>query len=173
MSKLAAIFCVLAAGAVMVTAVAGQESHTRATATVARDVLRVVDESGKRTDIKKADLAKLKRVTIKALDHGTATEFEGVVLADVLKLAGVEFGEKLRGRRLASYVLIEAADKYRVIFSLAELDAGFTDKVVILADKRDGTPLTNAGPWQIVAPDEKRAGRWIRQVQSIKVVNVP
>jgi hypothetical protein len=137
-------------------------------------VLTVVNEAGKQTQFKVADLALLKRVTVKASDHGTATTFDGVMLVDVLSAAGVVFGEKLRGPRLASYLLVEAADKYRVVYALAELDPGFTDRIVILADKRDGKPLDDkAAPWQIVAPDEKRPGRWVRQVKGLRVINAP
>jgi DMSO/TMAO reductase YedYZ molybdopterin-dependent catalytic subunit len=63
-----------------------------------------------------------------------------------------------------------AADDYVVSYSLAELDPGFTDRVVILADRRDGKPLAeNAAPFQIVVPGEKKHGRWIRQVVSLTV----
>ena len=34
--------------------------------------------------------------------------------------------------------MIEAADGYRVLFTLPELDSLFADKVVLLADRRDG-----------------------------------
>jgi hypothetical protein len=39
------------------------------------------------------------------------------------------------------YVVAEAADGYRVVFSLAELDPGIRDSDVIVADTLDGTPL--------------------------------
>lgn len=134
-------------------------------------ILFVQNEAGVELRLTAADLSKLKRISVKTSDHGTATVFEGVALIDVLKLAGVEFGEKLRGKRLASYLLVEAADKYQVVFALAELDPGFTDKVIILADQRDGRELAEkAGPWQIVAPDEKKAGRWVRQVVRLKIL---
>ena len=56
-----------------------------------------------------------------------------------------------------------------MLAALAELDSGFTDRVVILADRRDGKPLAeNAAPFQIV-PGEKKHGRWIRQVVSLTV----
>lgn len=142
-------------------------------AQTADPAIELVNEIGQKTNLVRAELSKLPRVTVKATEHGTATTFEGVSFVEVLKLGGVEFGEKLRGNRLASYVLVEAADKYQVVFSLAELDPGFTDKVVILADKRDGKPLPeNAREWQIVVPDEKRPGRWIRQVVGLKIILV-
>ena len=38
--------------------------------------------------------------------------FEGVTLKSVLEKAGVRFGESLRGKRMASCLLVEAADGY-------------------------------------------------------------
>lgn len=138
---------------------------------VSAQTLVVRGEDGKESKFGKADLAKLKRVTLKVTDHGKEATFEGVILADVLNAAGVELGEKLRGPRMASFLLVEAKDRYRAVYALAELDAGFTDKIVILADKRDGKDLPeNALPWQIVAEGEKRAARWVRQVTVLRVV---
>ena len=46
--------------------------------------------------------------------------------------------------------------------------AAFTDRVVLLADRRDNQPLPTAeGPLRLVIPDEKRHARWVRQVVSI------
>jgi hypothetical protein len=85
-----------------------------------------------------------------------------------LQPLGLPFGKDLRGKALTIYLLIEAQDGYQVVFTLPELDALFTDKVVLLADRRDGKPLSEKeGPLRIVVPDEKRQARWIRQVKSI------
>jgi len=62
---------------------------------------------------------------------------------------------------------------YRVVFALAELDPAFTDRVILLADRADGQPLDNkTGPFRIVVPGEKRMARWVRQVITLKVVQV-
>lgn len=75
---------------------------------------------------------------------------------------------------MASYVVAEAGDGYRVVFSLAELDSDFVDSEVIVADTLDGAPLgTKQGPFKIVAPHEKRPARWIRMLKSLTVVKVP
>ena len=77
------------------------------------------------------------------------------LICDCLRLVGVPLGEQLRGDRLAMYVVVEASDKYRVLFALPELDAAFTDRVVLLADRRDEQPLPAAeGPLCLVIPDE-------------------
>ena len=145
---------------------------TKPVPAVSNHAIFVENERGQKMSFRAGDLAKLKRVNVKASAHGQEGVYEGVLLVDVLTLAGVEFGEKLRGKRLAGYLLVEAADKYQVVFALAELDPGFTDKVVILADKCDGKPLPeNTGNWQIVVPDEKRPGRWVRQVISLKIMH--
>jgi hypothetical protein len=52
---------------------------------------------------------------------------------------------------MATYVLAEAADGYRVLYSLAELDSDFQDAEVIVADTMNGSPLgEKQGPF--VAP---------------------
>jgi hypothetical protein len=46
---------------------------------------------------------------------------------------------------MATYVLVEAADDYHVIFSLAELDSSFLDSEVLVADSMDGVALGQDG----------------------------
>jgi hypothetical protein len=117
-----------------------------------------------------AELAALPQQTIKAIEHGTSVTFEGVPLSDVLAKVQAPVGEKLRGKALADYLLVEGADGYRAVFALAELDPAFSDKRVYLATKRDGKPLSEKeGPFRIVAPDEKRPARWVRQVTALKI----
>ena len=134
----------------------------------AQAAIDVIPADGKTLSV---TLTGLPRHTVSAEDHGARITFEGVLLRDVLAKAGVALGEKLHGpTALTSFVLATALDHYQVIFSIAELDAGFTDQIILLADRRDGKPLgAGAGPLQIVVPHEKRAGRWIRQVNRLEV----
>lgn len=140
-------------------------------ATASTPLLSVGGEVEHTLKLTAADLAKLPRQTVSAKDHdGKETTFEGVELGEVLKLAGVQFGEHLKGKSLALFLVAEAADNYRAVFALPELDHAFTDRVILLADKRDGKPLTAAeGPLRIVVPDEKRQARWVRQVNSLTI----
>ncbi len=118
-----------------------------------------------------ADLAKLPRRTVNAKDHnGKEASFEGVELGEVLKLAGVKFGEALRGKSLALFLVVDARDGYRAVFALPELDHAFTDRVILLADRRDGIALAaTEGLLRVVVPDEKRQGRWVRQVITLTI----
>ena len=91
----------------------------------------------------------------------------------MLSLAGVELGDKLRGPRMTEMLLVEAADGYRVAFALAEVDPPFAVRDIIIADKRDGKPLdAKEGPLRIVAPGDKRAARWVRQVKALRLIAV-
>ena len=119
-----------------------------------------------------ADLKNMPRKKLTVVNpHDKKTEaYEGVLLEDLLRKAGVPQGEKLRGPSMATYILAEAGDGYRVVFSLAELDSGILDSEVIVADTMDGAPLgANQGPFRLVAPHEKRPARWVRMLKSITV----
>jgi DMSO/TMAO reductase YedYZ molybdopterin-dependent catalytic subunit len=120
-----------------------------------------------------ADLVKLSRHTERVKDHdGVDASFSGVALVEILRLAGVALGEQLRGKALTTYLLVKAADGYQVVFALPELDSGFTDRVIFLADQRDGKPLSaKEGPLRIIVPGEKRHARWVRQVTDLTVVH--
>lgn len=97
--------------------------------------------------------------------------YSGVILSDLLQKAGATMGQQLRGENLTKYILVEASDGYQVVFALAELDASFTDRKIILANKIDGQPLAAAdGPYRIIVQDEKKPARCIKQVTAIKVV---
>jgi hypothetical protein len=113
----------------------------------------------------------MSRRSVKVKDpQGRESVFEGVLVADVLKKAGVRQGKELRGEFLSLYLQVDAADGYRVIFSLPELDEAFTDRIVLLADRKDGKPLSEReGPFRIIVPDEKRAARWVRQVVALTI----
>jgi DMSO/TMAO reductase YedYZ molybdopterin-dependent catalytic subunit len=122
------------------------------------------------------DLHRMSRTTLHVTNpHNHQEEvYEGVPLAALLEQAGVPQGEQIRGPWMASYVLAEAADGYRVVFALAELDRGFLDSEVLVADTMDGMPMgAGEGPFKLVAPHEKRPARWVRMLKSLTVVQVP
>ena len=132
--------------------------------------LEVTGADGTSAALSAAQISALRHVTIATKDHDTPAQFDGVPLAEMLKLAGVETG-KMKGPQMTEALLVEAADGYKVVFALAELDPDFSDRQIILADKRNGKPLDDKqGPWRIVAPGDKRPARWIRQVTSCKIV---
>jgi hypothetical protein len=137
-------------------------------------VLTVQTDSGKQVVLSRADLEALPHVKVTVSEHSSApVNLEGVTLRSVLEKAGVAFGESMKGKRLTNCLLVEASDGYRVVIALPELDPAFTDKQTVLAFLRDGKPLSEKeGPYRIVIPDEKRMARWVRQVTTLKIVDV-
>jgi DMSO/TMAO reductase YedYZ molybdopterin-dependent catalytic subunit len=99
--------------------------------------------------------------------------FQGVLLIDLLKQAGVELGIGLKGKNQAQYLLVEAADGYKVVFSLPEIDPEFSGKQILVAHSRDGIPLEEGvGPFRLVVPEEKLHARWIREVIAVKLIKI-
>jgi hypothetical protein len=135
--------------------------------------LTIQTEDGKQTVLSRADVEALPHLNVVTDAPGTSTKFVGVSMKAVLEKAGVTFGESIRGKRLASCLLVEAVDGYRAVIALPELDPAFTDKVIVLAFLHDGKSMDEKeGPYRIVIPDEKRMARWVRQVTTLKIVNV-
>jgi hypothetical protein len=117
-----------------------------------------------------SDVAKLPQQTVKAADHGIQTSFDGVLLADVLGKVDLPTGEKFHKTAVSYYLTVEGRDGYRAVYAWAELDPTFLDKPVYLVTKRDGKLLSDKdGPFQVVAPGEKRGARWVRQVMSLEI----
>jgi hypothetical protein len=130
----------------------------------------VTGVGGKAIDLTAADLFNLPQHTVRTTDHGTPATFEGVLLADVLAKVDLPAGEKFHSTAAGYYLVVEATDGYRAVFAWAELDSTFMDKAVYLVTHRDGKPLpANEGPFQLVAPGEKRNARWVRQVTALTI----
>jgi DMSO/TMAO reductase YedYZ molybdopterin-dependent catalytic subunit len=117
-----------------------------------------------------ADLKALPRTAMQAGSQ-QPQRFEGVALTEVLRRAGVPLGGELAGEWLGSYVVATGADGYRVAFSVGELDGGFGNAQVLVADSVDGAALAEGqGPFRLVVPGDRRAARWVRNLKSITVV---
>jgi hypothetical protein len=102
-----------------------------------------------------------------AKTHDGKATFDGIELGDVLKLAGVKFGEQLRGKGCA---LPRSRSCRRLSRSSpCPSSIAYTDRIIVLADRRDGKPLAEKeGPLRIVVADETQA-RWVRQVVSLTI----
>jgi DMSO/TMAO reductase YedYZ molybdopterin-dependent catalytic subunit len=120
-----------------------------------------------------AELKAMPRTTVTVSEEGREIKYEGVLVGELLKRAGAPVGRDLSGKAVATYVRASAKDGYQVVFSLAELDPGFTSNDIIVADTIDGKPLFDyQGPLRIVAPHDKRGARSIRMLQRIEVVRL-
>ena len=128
--------------------------------------VKVSGEVTKQLTLYPSDLAQMKRSTARMKDRdGKEHSYTGVAIQEILDLAGVTTGKQLRGENLAKYLLVKCADGYEVLFSLAEIDSSFTDRIIILADSLEGNPLpADKGPFRLVVPGEKKPARSCFQV---------
>jgi hypothetical protein len=130
-------------------------------------------ENGKQIVLTRADIEALPHSKVATGTFGDSTAFEGVTLKALLDKAGAGLGEPLKGKRMSSCLLVEAADGYRVVIALPETDPAFTDKQIILAFLKNGKPLDDKeGPYRIVITDEKKMARWVKQVTTVRIVDV-
>lgn len=136
--------------------------------------IMVTGEDGKPQRFDADALSKLPQRVVQAEAHGLRAQCNGPALIDVLAKVGAPAGEALRGKSMAMYVRVSAADGYRAVFALAELDRSMRDDVPIVTASCDGRPLAaKDGPFRIVAPGERRPARWVRQVTAIDLLRAP
>lgn len=129
-------------------------------------LLKVSGEVTRPLQLTATDLSKIKRSTAMLKDKdGNYHDYTGVPVIDILNMADVTISKQLRGKNLAKYMIVKCADGYEVLFSLAELDTGFIDRIVILADSMEGKPLQpGKGPLRLIMPGEKVPARSCFQV---------
>jgi len=137
--------------------------------------LKVQSVDGTTVTLTAADLRALPHRVLDLKDphDGKPLKFDAIPLKAVLEKGGVTLGDSLRGKRVSSCLLVQAADGYSAVIALPEIEPEFTSGEVFLADGQDGKPLdAKAGPLRIVIPGDKRMARWVRQVTALKIVAV-
>jgi hypothetical protein len=120
---------------------------------------------GSKLELDLASLEKMRRVRVEAAEPFLKRRvmFEGVLLSDLLAVAGVPDS--------ASKISLTALDDYKVDFKLDDVRSS----QMLLATRADGKhmPVDRSGPIRIVFPDSSSLGRnpdlWIWSVASMKV----
>jgi hypothetical protein len=120
---------------------------------------------GRKLELDLASLEKMRQVRLEAAEPflKRRVTFEGVLLSDLLKVAGVPDS--------ASKVSLTALDDYKVDFKVADIRSS----QMLLATKADGKhmPVDRSRPIRIVFPDSSTLGRnpdlWIWSVATMKV----
>ena len=157
------------------TAPTQSATNATSTATSSGTALMIKGAVKQEVSLTLADLKAAARVKLSAKGHdGAMHEYEGVALQTLLAKAGVPAAGDLKGKNMALFVVANAGDGYRAVFSLAELDADFAAESVLLADTADGKDLdSDQGPLRLVVPGDKRQGRWVRMLKTITVAPAP
>ena len=129
---------------------------------------------GTRRTLAPAVLAALPRVAGQVAFHEKLVRFEGVDLREVLRSAGVTPVDSLRGPQLRRIVVFVGADGYGAAIALSDLDVSIGGRLAVLVDREDGAALPeNLGPYRIVIVGDKRPSRWVRQVVTLEVRDLP
>ncbi|WP_345953682.1 hypothetical protein [Mucilaginibacter sp. PAMB04168] len=124
--------------------------------------------------INKTMFREMKQAVVMAKAHDDKVHrYTGVTVANLLAKAGILLGDTAKRKSIISYIVVTAADNYKAIYSLPEIDPLFANRTILLADKEDKKLLASEnGPYQMIVPAEKEHARWVRQVVSIEVVTL-
>ncbi len=93
--------------------------------------------------------------------------YEGPLLWTLLEHAGAVDVSKFR-EHVHQAVVATGSDGYSVVLALGEISPEFEGKQVIVAERQDGQPL-GAGHVRLIVPNEKRAGRSVRDLVRISL----
>lgn len=150
------------------------KASARADAAADEILLRVTGEVDTPLALTRADLAAMPRQRVEMPARGEPERievWEGVPVIEILRAAGAPVDDRMGGRNSAAYVLVTAADGYRAVYALAELDPAYAlERSVMVGDTLDGGPLREShGNLRIVNKGEGRFSRWVRQVVSLEV----
>jgi hypothetical protein len=121
-----------------------------------------------------ADLCQMPRQDVTMLEEKNGkTVYTGVPLLEILKKANLPLGADLKGNALAICLVAGAHDGYQVAFGLAELDPAITGIQAIVADTREGQPLSaEQGPLRLVVASDKRGARSVRMLETLRGVQL-
>jgi hypothetical protein len=169
MTILAGLRALLAVGLVMLTPVCsfGQAAPAKASAPLSTNLTLTVD--GKATVLSVADLQAMpqKSVTVHN-EHTKADEtYSGVLLGDLLAKYGFAVGQATHRKMLRSYVVAEGTDKYWVLYSATEIEGSEHQGDVLVAVAMNGKSLGEDGQLKLVASEDKRPERWVRNLSAI------
>jgi hypothetical protein len=117
-----------------------------------------------------AALAALPHKTVTVHNEHTKTDetYSGVELIDLLKPLGVPAVP--HGKDLRLYVVAIGSDGYEAVYSIGEVTPDVNNSTVIVADTENGKALADDGPFKLVATNEKRPARWVRNLVALRVM---
>jgi len=150
---------------------AATASTAASAATIASAEVTIVGPDGRAKRFTAGMLAALPVARVSATSHEKTVAYSGADLVDVLRAAGIDPPDHLRGATVRRVLLAQGADGYTAAFSFAELDATLGGRKIYLVDRADDKPLADDGPWRLVVPQDARAARWVRQLTRLTVVD--
>ena len=131
-----------------------------------------VNIAGKSTTFTLAELAALPQVTIRVHNaHSDADEmYAGPRVADVLAKAGFTASHATEPLILHSALLASATDGYVALYSVAEVEPGFSKSQAIVALTRAAQPDTAGGNMELINTGDAKPARWVHGLSGLKLV---
>jgi hypothetical protein len=129
---------------------------------------------GKTTTLSVADLQAMPQRTLTVHNAHTRVDetYVGVALSDLLGKQGVTADGAGAKRVYHSYVRAEGTDGYWVVYSASEVEGAIHKGDVIVAVTMDGKPLAEDGRFKLVASEEQKPARWVRNLKTLTFVTV-
>jgi hypothetical protein len=108
----------------------------------------------------------------------TLGEYNGALLWDLLKSAGIEVNPSVKNDLDRKYVVVTGTDCYQAVLAMSELDpsiAGSTQATIAYGQWVNGqdTSLAGNGFARLILPGDKKGARSVSNVAQIQVVSVP
>jgi hypothetical protein len=114
------------------------------------------------------DLVKLEKLPAASQKSG-AHEYTGVLLWDLLQSTRIILGQSINNDILRKIVIVTGCDGYETVFSAGEIDPQFGGHRIMIVYAKDGHPLGPDRFPQIVAPGDKKFGRFVYNIVKIEV----
>jgi len=114
-----------------------------------------------------ADLLQFDRHQVEVANaSGDSVVYDGVLVADLLEASGVNLGASLKGAEIDNFLTLRSGDGFVAVVSLPEFD----DRVVLLADRKDGVALDpSEGPLRTIVEGAPRKARWVKNVVALRI----
>jgi len=138
-------------------------------------VLTLVGEGGVTRALTLDELSALPQAELISTGRDSSRiTLRGPTLRSLLDLVGAPAGHALRGPGLLVVVVAEAADGYKVAYTLAELDGQFSTGIAIAAISQNGDSLSaEEGPIRIaLSGSTQHRARWLRQLTTLRLVRI-
>ena len=130
---------------------------------------------GKTVSVTLNDLINMPQVTIHVHNAHRNTEetYSGPLLADVLAGVGLKASRETEPLILHSSLVATGTDHYFVVYSVAEVEPGFSAGQVIVAVMKSGLPNSEGGAIQLVNTVDAKPARWLHGLANINIKTLP
>jgi hypothetical protein len=145
----------------------GQGASSKPSAPLSTGLTLTID--GKATALSIADLQAMPQKSVTVHNEHTKVDetYSGVLLGDLLAKYGFAVGQATHRKMLRSYVVAEGTDKYWVLYSATEIEGSEHQGDVLVAIAMNGKSLGDDGQLKLVASEDKRPERWVRNLSAI------